>query len=105
MFLNSEKLIGSLCWSLYGNDNSIETTKPTVCQQIRPKMSKIEKEIKPVMANNNIVIQEEKPFFILCKPKLLPLKSMTLEKLEKMQTEAEEKAKQLMAQNVSQTDL
>lgn len=28
---------------------------------------------------------------ILCKPKLMPLKSVTLEKLEKMQKEAEEK--------------
>ncbi|CAG2102634.1 unnamed protein product [Medioppia subpectinata] len=65
-------------------------------------MSKSEKEIKPVMANNNIVIQEEKPFFILCKPKLLPLKSMTLEKLDKMQTDAEEKAKQLMLQSQQQ---
>ena len=30
---------------------------------------------------------------VLCKPKLLPLKSVTLEKLEKMQKEANEKAK------------
>ncbi|XP_025207096.1 BBSome-interacting protein 1 [Melanaphis sacchari] len=28
---------------------------------------------------------------ILCKPKLMPLKSMTLEKLQKMQSEAEKK--------------
>lgn len=28
---------------------------------------------------------------ILCKPKLMPLKSMTLEKLQKMQSEAENK--------------
>lgn len=50
-------------------------------------------DIKPVIPNQGIVIQEEKPFFILCKPKLLPMKSMTLEKLEKMQRDAEEKAK------------
>ena len=67
-------------------------------------MSKTEKEMKPVLSNNNIVIQEEKPFFILCKPKLLPLKSMTLEKLEKMQIEAQEKAKQMMDQNDLQMD-
>ena len=30
---------------------------------------------------------------VLCKPKLLPLKSFTLQKLEKMQREASEKAK------------
>ena len=67
-------------------------------------MSKTDKELKPVMTNNNLVIQEEKPFFILCKPKLLPLKSMTLEKLEKMQIEAQEKAKQMMDQNDNQLD-
>jgi BBSome-interacting protein 1 len=54
------------------------------------------------MTNQSIVIQEEKPFFIFCKPKLLPLKSMTLEKLEKMQRQAEEKAKQLMLQQNEQ---
>ena len=65
-------------------------------------MSKADKDVllKPVMTNNNIVIQEEKQFFILCKPKLLPLKSLTLEKLEKMQTEAEVKAKRLMDQQL-----
>lgn len=31
---------------------------------------------------------------ILCKPKLLPLKSVTLEKLEKMQMEAQEAVRQ-----------
>lgn len=31
---------------------------------------------------------------ILCKPKLMPLKSVTLEKLEQMQNEAEKKLKQ-----------
>ncbi len=63
---------------------------------------KSDHEIKPVMTNQSIVIQEEKPFFIFCKPKLLPLKSMTLEKLEKMQRQAEEKAKQLMLQQNEQ---
>lgn len=35
---------------------------------------------------------------VLCKPKLLPLKSVTLEKLEKMQLEAQEAIKHLEAQ-------
>lgn len=33
---------------------------------------------------------EDVPTMVLCKPKLLPLKSVTLEKLEKMQREAQE---------------
>lgn len=32
---------------------------------------------------------EDTPTMVLCKPKLLPLKSVTLEKMEKMQREAE----------------
>lgn len=32
---------------------------------------------------------EDVPTMVLCKPKLLPLKSVTLEKLEKMQQEAQ----------------
>lgn len=37
---------------------------------------------------------EDVPTMVLCKPKLLPLKSVTLEKLEKMQKEAQEIIKQ-----------
>lgn len=37
---------------------------------------------------------QETETLILCKPKLMPLKSVTLEKLEKMQTEAEKKLKE-----------
>lgn len=37
---------------------------------------------------------EDVPTLVLCKPKLLPLKSVTLEKLEKMQMEAQEAVKQ-----------
>lgn len=33
------------------------------------------------------------PTMVLCKPKLLPLKSVTLEKLEKMQMEAQKAVK------------
>lgn len=36
---------------------------------------------------------EHVPTLVLCKPKLLPLKSVTLEKLEKMQLEAQEAIK------------
>lgn len=37
---------------------------------------------------------EDVPAMVLCKPKLLPLKSVTLEKLEKMQMEAQDTVKQ-----------
>jgi len=39
---------------------------------------------------------EDELTFVLCKPKLLPLKSFTMEKLEKIQKETVEKAKELM---------
>lgn len=37
---------------------------------------------------------EDVSTMVLCKPKLLPLKSVTLEKLEKMQIEAQEAVRQ-----------
>lgn len=42
---------------------------------------------------------------VLCKPKLLPLKSFTLQKLEKMQKEASEKAKEQLEESVRQQEL
>lgn len=42
---------------------------------------------------------------VLCKPKLLPLKSFTLQKLEKMQKEASEKAKNQMKEEVLQQEI
>lgn len=42
---------------------------------------------------------------VLCKPKLLPLKSFTLQKLEKMQKEATEKAKEQMNETLKQQEL
>ena len=49
--------------------------------------------IKEVLPKRGLVYQESNPQLVLCKPKLLPLKSVTLEKLEKMQKDANEKAK------------
>lgn len=37
---------------------------------------------------------EDVPVMVLCKPKLLPLKSVTLVKLEKMQLDAQEAVRQ-----------
>lgn len=50
--------------------------------------------IKEVIPTKGLLFQDTSPTFVLCKPKLLPLKSVTLEKLEKMQQEAEAKVKE-----------
>ena len=46
---------------------------------------------KEILPKQGLVFQEEQPTMVMCKPKLLPLKSVTLEKLEKMQKDAQEK--------------
>lgn len=43
-----------------------------------------------VIPQTGELYHEDVPSSVLCKPKILPLKSMTLEKLEKMQREAQE---------------
>ena len=57
-------------------------------------MSSVENDVRS-NSNINLILPssgklffEKKEDFILCKPHLLPLKSLTLEKLEKMQKEA-----------------
>lgn len=47
--------------------------------------------IKHFVPKVGLLHHKESPQLILCKPKLMPLKSMTLEKLQKMQSEAEKK--------------
>lgn len=47
--------------------------------------------IPTLIPNKGVIHREDGHRLILCKPKLMPLKSVTLEKLEKMQKEAEEK--------------
>ena len=49
---------------------------------------------KEVLPKAGKLYQEDLPATVLCKPKLLPLKSVTLEKLEKMQKEAEDTVRQ-----------
>ena len=46
--------------------------------------------IKEVLPKHGQLYDEDLPTMVLCKPKLLPLKSVTLEKLEKMQQDANE---------------
>lgn len=47
--------------------------------------------IKHFVPKVGLLHHKESSQLILCKPKLMPLKSMTLEKLQKMQSEAEKK--------------
>ena len=45
-------------------------------------------DIKPVIPNSGLTHVEDIAQYVLCKPKILPMKSVTLEKLEQMQKEA-----------------
>lgn len=53
---------------------------------------------REVLPKQGMLYQEDTPTTVLCKPKLLPLKSVTLEKLEKMQKDAQETVKQQEAE-------
>ena len=46
------------------------------------------------LPKKGLIFQESEPQPVLCKPKLLPLKSFTLQKLERMQKEATAKAQE-----------
>lgn len=52
------------------------------------------KNIKPLLPETGVLMIEDEPDLLLCKPRLIPLKSFTLEKLEKMQQQAIEKLKE-----------
>ncbi|XP_075220779.1 BBSome interacting protein 1 [Lycorma delicatula] len=54
--------------------------------------------------NKGLIHEEEIEQLVLCKPKLMPLKSVTLEKLEKMQKEAENKLKDQCNNNSTVVD-
>lgn len=45
--------------------------------------------IKPHLPKHGQLILEDLDELVLCKPRLIPLKSLTLEKLERMQEEAQ----------------
>ncbi|XP_014215119.1 BBSome-interacting protein 1 [Copidosoma floridanum] len=61
--------------------------------------TKSDSVIDVVVPQQGILYSEDVPDYILCKPKLMPLKSVTLEKLEKMQKDAEAKLNEVMMQN------
>ncbi|KAK7868491.1 hypothetical protein R5R35_001900 [Gryllus longicercus] len=58
--------------------------------------------LKDFIPNSGMIYHEDLPQYILCKPKLMPLKSVTLEKLEKMQKDAEDKLKQQRLEQINE---
>jgi len=54
-----------------------------------------------ILPKQGLLYQEDTLHYILCKPKLIPLKSVTLEKLEKMQKEAEIKVKEVQEAEIN----
>uniref|UniRef100_A0A8C9RHT1 BBSome interacting protein 1 n=2 Tax=Scleropages formosus TaxID=113540 RepID=A0A8C9RHT1_SCLFO len=57
-------------------------------------MPEVKSSFREVLPKQGQLSVEDIPTLVLCKPKLLPLKSVTLEKLEKMQREAQEAIRQ-----------
>lgn len=66
-----------------------------------PEVKSVFREVLPKQGQLSV---EDVPTLVLCKPKLLPLKSVTLEKLEKMQQEAQEVIRQQEAGNREQQE-
>lgn len=63
-------------------------------------MSEFSSKIKEIIPKNGIIFNEKIEFpEVLCKPKILPLKSMTLKKLEELEKNFEENNRK----NVTQT--
>ena len=67
-------------------------------------------QIFEVLPKTGLLYTEQSVMPVLCKPKILPLKSVTLEKLERMQQESQEMLKQqeeeskLREQMIEQTE-
>lgn len=56
-------------------------------------MANASEVLKEILPKHGLLYTEQSPMPVLCKPKIMPLKSVTLEKLEKMQKEAQETIK------------
>lgn len=54
-----------------------------------------------VLPDHGKLFYETKNGFVFCKPHLMPLKSVTLEKLEKMQKQAQEQLKETRARTAA----
>ena len=72
----------------------IQNTENTVGQRILlSKMAGERLVFKEVFPKQGLLFTEQTPMPVLCKPKIMPMKSVTLEKLETMQREAQEAVK------------
>lgn len=54
-----------------------------------------------ILPDHGKLFYEQKNGFVMCKPHLMPLKSVTLEKLEKMQKQAQEQLKETRAKTAA----
>lgn len=70
----------------------------------RTIMPETKQTLKEVLPKQGLLYQEDMPTVVLCKPKILPLKSVTLEKLERMQRDAQETVKQQELQQPAEKD-
>lgn len=69
------------------------------CGSCQWNMSSSADQLKPVINKSGQILTENVQELVLCKPRLIPLKSFTLEKLERMQQEAERAKDQLQNSN------
>ena len=65
-------------------NNSVSNTSNTTTNMAANEF------INEVLPKQGRLYSEQTPMPVICKPKILPLKSVTLEKLEQMQKEAQE---------------
>ncbi|XP_020635498.2 BBSome-interacting protein 1 isoform X2 [Pogona vitticeps] len=80
-------------------ERKIPLVVPIFCFQVGSDRSSAsrrmsESKFREVLPKQGMLAVEDVTTMVLCKPKLLPLKSVTLEKLEKMQREAQETIRQ-----------
>lgn len=59
--------------------------------------------IEFVIPDSGKLFYEQKQDFVFCQPHLMPLKSITLEKLEKMQKEAQQQLKETRAKTAAKS--
>lgn len=75
---------------------SIDKINETSTTNTSPKL-----KIDLIIPDCGKLFYEQKTDFLFCKPHLMPLKSVTLEKLEKMQKQAQEQLKETRAKTAA----
>lgn len=60
--------------------------------------------MQAILPSQGIVLFEQPEQFVLCKPKLLPLKSWSWLRMERLQQDAEQKAKEQLRTQTSTDD-